>query len=572
MTLDELFEVLSKEEWEDVEFKLAEQKLPANVWETVSAFANASGGMIIFGIQEKNGEATIAGVKNVERLQSDFLTTLRGEKFNVPLSATAERHEIDGKNILIFHVSEMPRQAKPIYFNNNMSNTFIRMGSGDQRCTEDEIKRFVREASLQSSGDSMLIEHYTVDDLDQNTIRKFRSYLSSKDPASPLLGEQDDFLRRIGAIARNRETRQDGITLAGLLLFGRTESILERMPNYEHQYLYVDGTEWGADQRWDDRVICQENLIETFLILMERIKKHMDSPFYMQDYQRTENTPVMVAIREALVNLLVHQDYFERMIPQIRHSRNEITFVNPGTAPFRDLGELLAGNFTVPRNYIIAKAFRMIGWAEVAGTGLMKIMQNWKEMNFEMPEIRNDPQKYIFSITLSQQHLIDEEDKKWLSQYPELGESEKLVLVAAKKQGTITNAQVRLLLGISDTLAVSQMLSRLCDERKPYLIRIGTKGPGVKYELNREVNVDRGEDSIGELSGRERKILSFCNQSPKSIKEIAEYIGLKDIQKFRKNNIQPLLAKGLLTMTHPEAPTHWNQKYFTDQTIYDSTD
>ncbi|WP_028308755.1 AlbA family DNA-binding domain-containing protein [Desulfitibacter alkalitolerans] len=263
MTRDELLDIIDNGEWVDVEFKRAANNLPADVWQTVSAFANTKGGTIGFGIEETDGGFNVHGVENPEKLQSDFLTTLRGEKFNIALSAAAERHEIDGKIVLIFHINEMPRQAKPIYYGNNIHNSFIRLGSGDQRCSQEEIQRMLREASEQSS-DSMILEGYTEDDLEVDTIKKYRSYLSAYDPSSPLLSlQQNEFLQRIGAISIRRPGNTSGLTLAGLLLFGKIDSIQSVLQQYENQYYYVSSNEWGTEDRWDDRVICQENLIDT---------------------------------------------------------------------------------------------------------------------------------------------------------------------------------------------------------------------------------------------------------------------------------------------------------------------
>ena len=127
MTREELLDIIDKGEWVDVEFKRAASSLPTDVWQTVSAFANTKGGTIGFGIEEKDSKFKILGVENTEKLQSDFLTTLRGEKFNNVLSVVAERHEVDGKNVLVFHINEMPRQAKPIYYGNDIRNSFLRL-------------------------------------------------------------------------------------------------------------------------------------------------------------------------------------------------------------------------------------------------------------------------------------------------------------------------------------------------------------------------------------------------------------------------------------------------------------
>lgn len=83
MTKDELLQRLSDIEWDDFEVKEAKDKLPENVWETVSAFSNTSGGWIVFGVTQHGKKFEIQGVNNGEKTESDFLNILRnGQKFN----------------------------------------------------------------------------------------------------------------------------------------------------------------------------------------------------------------------------------------------------------------------------------------------------------------------------------------------------------------------------------------------------------------------------------------------------------------------------------------------------------
>ena len=90
MTKDELLQRLQDIEWEDCECKQAKSELPKNVWETVSAFSNTSGGWIVLGVrEEKVGKAktfVIEGVGNAEKLEQDLIGTLRSKsKFNVTI-------------------------------------------------------------------------------------------------------------------------------------------------------------------------------------------------------------------------------------------------------------------------------------------------------------------------------------------------------------------------------------------------------------------------------------------------------------------------------------------------------
>lgn len=134
MNKDELLKRLSEIEWEDFEVKEAHNKLPNNVWETVSAFCNTAGGWIVLGIRQIGKDFEIQGVENGEKVESDFLNTLRsGQKLNYPIYPIAKKYQFGEKTVLAFFIASSPN--KPVYFGTT-NNTFIRFGSGDRRATD----------------------------------------------------------------------------------------------------------------------------------------------------------------------------------------------------------------------------------------------------------------------------------------------------------------------------------------------------------------------------------------------------------------------------------------------------
>lgn len=141
MTKEELINKINDIEWEDFEAKEAKSELPKNVWETVSAFANTSGGWIVLGVKQVGKKFEASGVDNAEKLEQDFLGTIRSQKFNAIVDVKSKLYHIDGRRVLAFHIASSPQ--KPIYFN-NPQNTFIRFGSGDQRANNNEITAMFR--------------------------------------------------------------------------------------------------------------------------------------------------------------------------------------------------------------------------------------------------------------------------------------------------------------------------------------------------------------------------------------------------------------------------------------------
>lgn len=114
MTKEELIDRINDIEWEDFEAKEAKSELPKNIWETVSAFANTSGGWIVLGVKQNGKKFEISGVANAEKLEQDFLGTLRSQKFNEPVDAKSMLYHIDGQRFWHFISPHHPTSLSTI--------------------------------------------------------------------------------------------------------------------------------------------------------------------------------------------------------------------------------------------------------------------------------------------------------------------------------------------------------------------------------------------------------------------------------------------------------------------------
>ena len=109
MDRDELLEKLHTFEWNDFECKKASREVPEDAYKTVSAFANTAGGWLVFGVQERNRQLEIVGVEEVDRIQNNFLSTLRsGQKLNRIIQVQEQKYEVEGKHLLAFYIPESP--------------------------------------------------------------------------------------------------------------------------------------------------------------------------------------------------------------------------------------------------------------------------------------------------------------------------------------------------------------------------------------------------------------------------------------------------------------------------------
>ena len=373
MTKEELLKRLTDIEWDDFEVKEAKSELPKNVWETVCAFANTSGGWIVLGVKQNGKQFEATGVTNPEKMEQDFIGTVRSHtKLNVPIPVKAERHNLDGRTILAFYI---PSSAiKPVYLNNNLSNTFIRTGSGDQHATDMEIQAIQRDQAFGSRSE-LSVEGTSLADLSPQSISTYRRriVMVNEEFAYNNLNDED-FCTKIGVL------RNGNLTYGGLLMLGRLDSIHRYVSNFWIDYLEIPGTSYSdATERYTYRMVEQENIWEYYQTLIQRLRLYTDNPFTTgPDGFSPDDNSQLYCIREGLVNMLAHADYFSPMHSTIRVFADRIEFMNPGRF-IMDLQLLRQTNSSAPRNPNIIKFFRYAKLSENVGYGIDKILR-WKKL------------------------------------------------------------------------------------------------------------------------------------------------------------------------------------------------
>ena len=433
----DLIKKLEDIEWEDFEVKEAQDKIPKNSWETVSAFSNTVGGWLIFGVKKSGKSYEIKGLNKPDKIEQEFTTVLRGgTKFNKIIDVRCKKYNISGKTVLAFYIPQKSPKDKPIYFN-SPKNTFIRTASGDQRATNEEIDSFYRTSSFEEKDRELT--KYSLSDLDPDTIDRYREYFSQTNPGHRYIGFSDEeFFEKLGVIREGR------VTHAGLLVFGKEEQLTDTFSNFRTEYLEIPGTSYeDATTRYSFRISSEKNLFETFFRIYERLSQKVDVPFSVKSGIRDDDPLHLQAIREALVNLIMHTDYFSKSNPRIRIFNDRYEFYNPGSLP-KELKFILKEDFSLPRNPIIAKIFRFIKLSENIGSGFHKMINGWKSQYNKKPIIESDFDYYKItfltttSTTTTTTTTITTTKSK-----------EKLVLDVIKKQPTVTAKEIAEKVGLT---------------------------------------------------------------------------------------------------------------------------
>ena len=122
------------------------------------------------------------------------------------------------------------------------------------------------------------------------------------------------------------------------------------------------------------------------ILTNSRIAADLKKPFVLDGRYRTDDTPIHVAVREALANCLSNADFLLSGSVVIRKYPDKIVLSNPGTIRLGKK-QMLRGGESQPRNKLILNMLNYIGVGERAGSGVPNIYKIWKEENFEEPKV-----------------------------------------------------------------------------------------------------------------------------------------------------------------------------------------
>jgi ATP-dependent DNA helicase RecG len=189
-----------------------------------------------------------------------------------------------------------------------------------------------------------------------------------------------EFLEKLRIISNGE------LSYSGLLLLGKNDAIQDHFPDFRVDYIEVPGNSYAdGPSPFSFRLPEQENLWEYYFTILDRLRKHIDIPINITiEGFASEVVPQLSALREALVNFLMHADFFSPMKPRIRVFDNRIEFLNPG-APPKSIESFIREDILLPRNPILAKLFHSVRLAENAGTGFTKMIRGWQIFRGQPP-------------------------------------------------------------------------------------------------------------------------------------------------------------------------------------------
>jgi predicted HTH transcriptional regulator len=390
--------ILRAEEDGTLEFKSAAKGLPRSMWETYSAFANTFGGTIVLGVD--NQTHAVEGVSDADRMIQTIWDSLNNPQIvnrNILYADDIRKYDADGKTLIIVTIPRAECFLRPVYYKSLETGTFKRNGEGDFRCSMLDIAAMFRD-QMSGSYDTTVLEKTSFDHVDLDTLHGFRNEMKVSNPDHMWNDLSDEeFLRVIGGIGLS----SDALTVAGLLMFGKEYAINACFPSFKLDYIeYLeDDTAWlyrkvTGDGSWNG------NIYNFFNTVRSRISSEFDRPLVIgADMRRVIDTDVHKAVRECLLNTLIHADYLGDLVVKICRYQKQVVLMNSGL--FRiPLETAEKGGSSDPRNKTIAKMFSLIGLVERAGVGVNFICNTWRKYFGIEPTIIEDVEKQCVTFKL----------------------------------------------------------------------------------------------------------------------------------------------------------------------------
>ena len=614
MNAQKLLESLNLlDENERIEAKRA-QDTGRSVLETICAFANEpqlGGGWLLLGVVPDElalfpGYA-VEGVADADKLSAD-LASQCASMFNVPLRVDICTEALDGKPVVVVHVPEAAPHDKPVYFKATglPKGAFRRIGSTDQRCTEDDLEAFYQSRQRESF-DTGIVPDAELDDLDESAIAEYRQSRAEANPDAEELRWSDlDLLRALNAVRRDAAGAWKP-TIAGLLLLGKPVALRRSFPMTRVDYIRVPGREWVPHpERRFDTVELRAPMFSLLRRTQAAVLDDLPKPFGLEEgqLQRSDRPAIPLrALREALVNALMHRSYRVHAPVQVIRYANRLEIRNPGFS--LKSPDHLGEPGSMPRNPAIAAVLHETRFAETKGSGIRAIREAMDNAGLVPPLFESDRGQDQFSALFFFHHFLGEDDIQWLARFKalHLNDEEARALVVAREAGAIDNATYRALNKV-DTLAASNALRRLRDAGlfsqqgrgsatwyQPTAQLMGNAGlsskpaglssnPGALSSKSAGLsgNPDPARTALlSELSGplaarvgalgqrhppdRVRDLVAdLCQLRSWRVDELALLLQ-RNPESIRQNYLRPLLAQRRIAMTLPDTPHSPQQAY-----------
>ncbi|HJH26797.1 MAG TPA: transcriptional regulator [Methanophagales archaeon] len=395
--------IIEEGESETLEFK---EKFERETIETAVAFSNSKGGMILIGISDK-GE--VKGVSVGKGTLKEWINKIF-QSTEPTLITDAGIHEIEDRTIVAIIVEESP--IKPISYK---GACYLRIENSNGKLTPKEVAELYLQ-TIGSSWDSYSARDGGLEDMDLEKVKEYIKFANEsgrrKIKEKPL-----EVLKKLELIKYNKPT------WATILLFGKEPQGFISQAKV-HCGRFKDETTIVNDE------MVGGSLFEQIEKVMDFIKKSIGVKFVITGKPRREEIweYPLDALREAVINAVVHRDYTEPSETQVRVYDDKLIVWNSGKLPLGiTLEDLFKPHKSVLRNKLIAQVFYDVGFIEQWGTGIRRMIDSCSKQGLPEPKFE---EYQGFRVIFSKFYIPEDVEK-------ELNERQRGLIEVIKKKGEV---------------------------------------------------------------------------------------------------------------------------------------
>ncbi len=355
-------------ESESIEFKPSLSQID-KIIETISAFSNTKGGRIEIGKDDKDGSVLgiTIGKRTVENLANDIK-----QNTDPPVYPSIKVAKADGKEVIVVSVEES--KSKPVFA---FGRAFKRVGKSNHKLSKDEIRKLMMESS-KVYWDEQICEDAKWEDIDEGKVKWYLDMRSNVRKTPPELDMKTLLVNIGGAKEEDNEIK---ITNAGTLFFGKNPQRFVRTRLIGARF---KGKE--ISRSTTDSIDCSGTIWEMLDQIENFIRKNVGLYGFRTslNFRRIDKLEYpMEAVREGVINALLHREYSELIDTRVFIFDNRIEIINPGSFPE---GVTAEKPIHKPRNPVLCQLMRDVGFTEKYGSGIYFMRKLCAEWGIPEPE------------------------------------------------------------------------------------------------------------------------------------------------------------------------------------------
>lgn len=412
---------------------------------SICAFANTNGGKLYIGVNDKG---LPIGIDKSDTLLVDLPNKVNNKLGVIP---SVSIRKIKGKEVIILQIE---KASVPISYDGKY---FIRSGSTNQELKSAELSKFL----LTKSGktwDDVEVPNFKNNDIDIKAVEYFKSLSSNRLPSISKDKNYLTILNKLTLLNDNFYKR------ACVLLFAK-----DPQKYFIQAKIKIGKFKSDTDLIMND--VLEGNLFQQTESALDILRsKYLKSSIQYKGIYREEILEYPFdALREGILNAIIHRDYSGTSNILIKVYDNKLTIMNEGSLPNEiTIEKLKREHLSKPRNVQIADVFYKAGLIESWGRGTLKIIELCKEAGLPEPEYKYE--NNVFSVTFfrnEQNQLIKSFETRKIKAIKYISET-----------GKITNQEYQKINNIKRRQATNDLTLMV---KQNILKKIGKYGKGIYY-------------------------------------------------------------------------------------------